>query len=182
MRSINLKHRTNLQAFTYNIYNHTNYLLAFTSTTLPHSSYSNMHSPTLNSILLCVTVLAASAAADCWDRKCSIDGLGTFACSYACGKKGYKHSGYETYTKGGWPPRANTGMLHDRSQTRLFPRNPMRGEITDSFLRERNFSFVVCTCGTYHSNNCGTCKNRGTPCRSRKAESNDFYAGRVPKC
>lgn len=53
--------------------------------------------------------LSNIVAADCWDRKCSIDGLGTFTCASSCSKKGYKYSGYETYYKLGWPPRANTG-------------------------------------------------------------------------
>ncbi|KAK3390643.1 hypothetical protein B0H63DRAFT_507946 [Podospora didyma] len=92
-------------------------------------------------------LLVPFAAADCWDRKCSIDGLGTFACSYACSRKGYSASGYENYYQL-WPPHANT----------------------------------VCTCGTFHSDDCGVCSRRGTPCKSRKQESNDFYHGRVPNC
>ncbi|KAH7382234.1 hypothetical protein BKA66DRAFT_441817 [Pyrenochaeta sp. MPI-SDFR-AT-0127] len=102
-------------------------------------------------ITLGLCVLLPIVTADCWSGKCSIDGLGTFACSTACSRKGYKYSGYENYYKLGWPPRANT----------------------------------VCTCGTFHSEDCkagGVCRNRGTPCRSREAESNDFYAGRVRKC
>ncbi|KAF1842984.1 uncharacterized protein K460DRAFT_396406 [Cucurbitaria berberidis CBS 394.84] len=108
-----------------------------------------MHAINLSSLLalglLCALPLVT---ADCWSRKCSIDGLGTFACGTACSRKGYRYHGYENYYKLGFPPRANT----------------------------------VCTCGTFHSDDCGVCKNRGTPCKSRKAESDDFYAGRVPGC
>ncbi|KAK3331551.1 hypothetical protein B0H66DRAFT_546766 [Apodospora peruviana] len=42
--------------------------------------------------------------------------------------------------------------------------------------------WVVCTCGTYHEEDCTTCRNAGVPCKSRDAESKEIFDGKIPNC
>jgi hypothetical protein len=37
--------------------------------------------------------------------------------------------------------------------------------------------YAVCTCGTWHSDDCKECTNRGVPCQSREGESKEYYGG-----
>src|SRR5688572_13275984 len=51
-------------------------------------------------------------------------------------------------------------------------------KIWGAYLVNYFWLYLVCTCGTYHSDNCDECRRRNTKCKSREEESEEYYSGK----